>query len=87
MRILEGLLGLCLAAKGLQRYVAFLRPLEVILSDFFLFPYDIDVMIKVDGNTDVLALRDQLSKLDPHFVSAGIKLYFSQVRKLLETSS
>lgn len=33
-------------------------------------------MIKLEN---IEALRDQLSKLDPHFACAGLKLYISQV--------
>jgi hypothetical protein len=47
----------------------------------FLLLYDIDVMIKFDPKL-IPDMRDHLSKMDPHFVFTGVKLYFSQVRKM-----
>jgi len=41
---------------------------------------DIDVMIKVENAAEMLALRDQLSGLNPRFATTTFKLYLSQVR-------
>ena len=37
-------------------------------------------MIKVENITELQALRDQLSGLDPRFASTRFKFYLSQVR-------
>lgn len=37
-------------------------------------------MVKVEIATELQAIRDQLSGLDPHFASTRFKLFVSQVR-------
>ena len=86
MHTSEGLHCLRLAARDAHKYVYNPSSLNVFCLTLLLL-YDVDVIIGVDSPTDILALRDQLLNLDPHFVSAGIKLYFCQVRKSYWTSN